>query len=138
MLEFDIRFDGIDEMNNTFDKLTNEVIQELLASVDDSGEHLLTQSQKLAPKLKGDLEASGDKRPARLDGDEIVCSIHFSGLPYIERRHEEDYTPGLITAGKPWVDGMKPGRKFMENPLIYYKNKYVNDWRETLRRVLSA
>lgn len=133
----EMRFEGIDAVRQAFDRAESLALDELERAVDESTEHLLSTSMRLAPKLTGDLEGSGTKDPTVRRRDEIVGTMGFRGLPYARRRHEEVYTPGLITRGKPQVDGMTPGRKYIEQPLMKYVRRYIEEWADAVRRVLS-
>lgn len=134
---FNIEFRGFHEVRRAFDSAERAALDELASAVDQSGEHLIATAQQLAPKLTGDLEGSGTKQPLRITASEIVSQVGFRGLPYTRRRHEEVYSPGPITAGKPQVDGMTPGRKYMEQPAVKYQDRYPREWAAAVRSVLS-
>lgn len=134
---FEIEWTGISELQQAFESGLDEVLDELEKAVDLSGEHLLSVSMRLAPKLTGDLEGSGTKDPVQRSADEISVEIGFRGLPYARRRHEEVYNPGIITRGKPSVDGMTPGRKYIEQPLNKYASEYRRDWAEAVKAALG-
>jgi len=133
----EIKWTGIDEFGKLLDGLEDEVLSVLEGVVDRSGEHCLAQAQKLAPKLTGDLEGSGTPERAAIVGGGVDKQIGFGGLPYVVRRHEEVYNPGTKTRGKPSVDGMTPGRKFLENPVRHYANQYFGEWAKAVRDFLS-
>jgi len=134
---FQIKFEGIREVQRAFDRAEQGALEALGRAVDESGEHLTGTSQQLAPKLTGDLEGSATKQPLQTTPFEILSEVGFRGLPYARRRHEEVYSPGPITAGKPTVDGMTPGRKYLEQPLVKYSGRYPQEWADAVRSVLS-
>ncbi len=132
----EITWEGIKEFGDLLDRAESEGIQVLMKAVDGSGEHCLSQAQKLAPKLTGDLEGSGNADPVKHIGHEIVKQIGFH-TKYARRRHEEVYNLGTISRGKPGVDGMMVGRKYLEQPLTRYAPKYFKDWADALRKVFK-
>ena len=134
---FEVKFDGFREVEQAFNRAERAALDALARSVDESGEHLIGTAQRLSPKLTGDLEGSGAKDPVRVMPDEVSVQVGFRGLPYARRRHEEVYSPGPITRGKPAVDGMTPGRKYLEQPLVKYSGRYPQEWADAVRAVLS-
>ncbi len=136
---FEIKFEGIDEVSDALTRWEGEAIEALTRAIDASGEHLLATSQKLTPKLTGDLEGSGDKTPVKQDrGVEISVEVGYRHLPYARRRHEEVYNLGTITRGKPNVDGMTVGRKYLEQPVIRYFQRYISEWAAAVKRVTGG
>ena len=133
----EMQFEGIEAVRQAFDRAEAAALNELERAIDESTEHLLATSIRLAPKLTGDLEGSGTKAPTVRRQDEIIGTMGFRGLPYARRRHEEVYSPGPITRGKPAVDGMTPGRKYVEQPLVKYSGRYIGEWAAAVRSVLS-
>ncbi len=133
----EITWTGFKEFEHLLDKAGEEGIQVLVKAVDESGEHCLSQAQKLAPKLTSDLEGSGNADPVKNTGSEISKKIGFN-TKYAARRHEEVYNLGPISKGKPPVDGMTVGRKYLEQPLVKYAQKYFKDWANTLRQVFKG
>ncbi len=129
----EVRFEGIKELSTALDRWEGDVIQRLTQEVDKSGEHLLSVSKQLCPVLTGDLMRSGTKDPVKVDAmnREISSSIGFHKR-YAARRHEEVYSPGPITRGKPVVDGMVPGRKYIEQPLMRYPQRYMRQWADAI------
>lgn len=130
-----IDWEGFDDVKRALDRWEGEAVQAVVGGVDESGEDLLQKSQALAPKLKGDLEGSGTKDAVQVShvSKEISVQIGFNKV-YAARRHEEDYNPGPITRGKPAVDGMLPGRKYIERPLVYYTPRYMQNIADAVRR----
>lgn len=125
----EVKFEGIKELSAALDRWEEDVVQRLTQEVDKSGEHLLGVSKQLCPVLTGDLMRSGTKEPVKADSvsKEISVKIGFHKR-YAARRHEEVYNPGPITRGKPPVDGMVPGRKYIEQPLMRYPQEYMRQW----------
>lgn len=134
-----IKLEGVKEVINALEQWEKDVIDVLAKAIDDSAEDLLTKAKGLAPKLTGDLEGSGTKDPIVVDSGkrEISVEIGFHKV-YAARRHEEVYKPGPITRGKPVVDGMRPGRKYLEKPLRKYRKKYPEMWAEEIRKVTGS
>ena len=129
-----IEWEGFEDVKRALDRWEEEAVQAAARGVDESGEDLLQKAQALAPKLKGDLEGSGTKDQVRVNAlsKEISVEIGFNKT-YAARRHEEDYNPGPITRGKPAVDGMMPGRKYIERPLQYYTPRYMQNIADAVR-----
>jgi hypothetical protein len=67
---------------------------------------------------------SGNVDSAKKEGSEIVASVGFN-KEYALRMHEDFYNLGATSAGKPSVDGMSVGRKYLEQPTIKYGEKYA-------------
>lgn len=141
---FAIKWDGLEELNNAFDKLEIEVLQAVKEGVVDCTEDLAKVSSQLSPLLEGDLQASPTV-DIKINGSNITGEVSYNS-PYALRRHEEEYKPGTrkeydksgrpvgyiidgkgpLTRSKPSVDGMIPGRKYLEQPLKKYgKDKYM-------------
>lgn len=134
-----IEWENLDEMKKALDDWEADVIRELVRAQDENGEDLLQKSQALAPKLDGDLEGSGTKSAVKADPytREISVEVGYN-MVYAARRHEEDYTPGPITRGKPGVDGMAAGNKYLERPLIRYMSKYMQNLANAVRRTTGG
>jgi hypothetical protein len=134
-----IELEGVEEVIAALEQWEKEVIEILAKAIDESGEHLLTTAKGLAPKLTGDLEGSGTKDPVVIDdvNREVSVEVGFHKV-YAARRHEEIYKPGPITRGKPTVDGMRPGRKYLEKPLLKYRKKYPQEWAKAIRDVTGT
>ena len=134
-----IEWEGFEDVKRALDRWGEDAVREAARGVDESGEDLLQKAQALAPKLTGDLEGSGTKDRVKIDplSKEISVQVGFN-KEYAARRHEEDYTPGQITRGKPAVDGMAPGRKYLERPLKYYTPKYMQAIAEAVRRTTGG
>lgn len=131
----DVRFEGIEAVARTLETWETNAIEALKNEMDMSLEHLLESAKGLSPKLKGDLEGSGAKTDLKeIPGKEISGQVGFHKV-YAARRHEEIYTPGQITQGKPPVDGMIPGRKYLEQPLVKYAPRYIKEWADAIRKV---
>lgn len=133
---FSIELENLDAVMNALDQWADDVIKELIKAQDENGEHLLAAAMALAPKLTGDLEGSGTKTDAKADaaGKMISVEIGFNKV-YAARRHEEPSKPGPITRGKPAVDGMAPGPKYIERPLKFYINQYMQNLADAVKRV---
>ncbi len=138
-MRFEIELTGADELKRALDKWEADAIRALVQAQDQNGEDLLQKSQALAPKLSGDLEGSGYKDPVKVDvgGKEISVEVGYN-MVYAARRHEEDYSPGPITSGKPGVDGMPAGRKYLERPLIHYMSKYMQNLADAVKRTTGG
>ena len=121
-----IEWTGFEDVKRALDKWGEDAIQAATKGTNDCLEDLLQKSQALAPKLSGDLEGSGTVERANANPitREISGSVGYNKV-YAVRRHEEAYNPGPITRGKPGVDGMTPGRKYLEQPLVRYTSKYM-------------
>ena len=131
---FSIEWDGLEEVKQALDQWEADAIQALVRAMDENGEDLLQKSQALAPKLDADLEGSGTKDPVKVDagGREISVEVGYN-MVYAARRHEEDYTPGPISASKPGVDGMKAGPKYLERPLMFYARKWMQNMADAIK-----
>ncbi|RKL63019.1 hypothetical protein DXT63_08465 [Thermoanaerobacteraceae bacterium SP2] len=157
LLDFSIQWDGIEEIMANLDKATDEVIKAIEEGVSENAGHLLEKAKALAPLLTGDLEAAGHLGKLINNGKEIKQRVIFSGVPYALRRHEEaprmgtypqydqegrrigEYIDGrgVFTRGKPPVDGMEPGRKYLERPLKFYSKKYMQTIANKVKEVLN-
>lgn len=133
---FSMEITGTDEVIRALDQWERESIDVLTKAVDASLEDLLTKAQGLAPKLTGDLEGSGTKTAIKANAatHEISGEVGFHKV-YAARRHEETYKPGLITRGKPPIDGFLPGPKYLERPLWRNMNRYFESWAQKLREI---
>ena len=134
-----IEWEGFDEVKRAFDDWAEDVIKELTVAMDENGDDLLQKSQALAPKLTGDLEGSGTKGDVLVSpiSKEISVAVGFHKT-YAARRHEENSNPGSITSGKPGVDGMKAGTKYLERPLQRYTPKYMQNLADAVRRTTGG
>ena len=134
-----IEWEGFEEVKRALDDWADDVIKELAAAMDENGEDLLQKSQALAPKLTGDLEGSGTKGDVKVkhSNKEISVEVGYNKI-YAARRHEEDANPGPITAGKPGVDGMKAGPKYLERPLQRYTPQYMQNLTAAVRRTTGG
>lgn len=130
----EVKFEGIEELSTALSRWEEDVIQVIEGEVAKSGEHLIGTAQRLAPKLVGDLEGSGTVDPVVRDivKREIRIEVGFRGLPYAIRMHESVYNLGPISRGKPSVDGMMVGRKYLEQPLLKYSQRYFREWAEAI------
>ena len=135
----EMKIEGVDEVIAAIEKWEGVTIQALTKAVDETKEDLLSKSQKLAPHDKGDLEGSGTPGDtiADMNKREISATVGFHRV-YAARMHESYYTPGPITASQPSVDGMRPGRKYLERPLVYYFPAYVKSWADAIRAVTGG
>jgi hypothetical protein len=153
--DFEIHFEGLDSLLENFDELEKAAEQTIKQAVKDCIEDLGKVSAKLAPLLEGDLQASNNVQDKAI-GNEIIGEIKFNS-PYALRRHEEEYRPGRhmeydssgrpvgyiidgrgpLTRSKSSVDGMEPGRKYLERPLKKYEGKYQKYVANAVRRLLE-
>jgi len=132
----EIQWEGIEQWCDMLDQLDQDFLPEISKEVDNAGEHLLAQSKKLCPVLTGDLMRSGTKTPVRVVGSGASVDVGFHKI-YGARRHEEVYNPGPITQSKPTVDGMVPGRKYLENPLLFYTPQYYEAFAKIIRAAIE-
>lgn len=133
----DIQLEGVEEVLEALQRWEDEVIQVLIQSINKSGEHLLGVAMDLTPKLTGDLEGSGTMDPVQVIPGQISVEVGFHKV-YALRRHEEVYNLGPISRGKPPVDGMQVGRKYLERPLLKYSKRYPQDWADAIRGITGA
>lgn len=137
-----VKLEGFEEFARNMDRLSKDMVEKLVEGVTDITEDLASKSQKLSPKLEGPLEESAAVNIEKTNRD-ITGTVSYN-TPYVLRRHEEPYKPGTrkeydssgrpvgyiidgrgpITRSKPSVDGMEPGRKFLERPFKKYVKKY--------------
>ncbi len=138
-MEFDFKLLGVEELKRALDKWEDEVIDELVRRQDENGEDLLQKSQALVPKLSGDLEGSGTKDDVKVNPytREISVEVGYN-MHYAARQHEESRKPGPITRGKPGVDGMRAGNKYLERPLKFYANKYLQNLIDGIRKTTGG
>jgi len=131
-----IKFDltGVEEVLAALDSGNEKALAAAEAGMQEVTADLLRVSTALAPQLTGDLMATGTREVER-HGTVVEGTVSFS-TPYALRRHEENYKPGPITANKPMIDGMKPGRKYLEQPLKKYSRKYVEHIAEKVKEAL--
>ena len=140
----DVKLEGFEEFARNMDRLSDEMIEKLVEGVTDITEDLASKSQKLSPKLEGILEESAAVKIEK-SSKNITGTVSYNS-PYALRRHEEPYKTGTrkeydksgrpvgyiidgrgpITRGKPSVDGMQPGRKYLERPFKKNIKKYEN------------
>ena len=134
-----ITLEGVEEVQRALQQFERRAIDELVAEMTKSKEDLLSKSQQLAPVLTGKLMESGTADPPvgmRVQPDEISAEVGYH-VVYARRRHEEFYNPGPRTASKPQVDGMIPGRKYLEQPALRYAKDYLQAWTAAVRRAMS-
>ncbi|GEM_PF-2003233 len=156
LIDFSIEWDGIGELLKNFDKLSDDVVKAIEKGVNEDAEDLLKVAQQLAPKLEGTLEGSGHLGKLEKKGKAIQQQVTFN-TPYALRRHEEpygkkehmEYDPsgrpvgkviegrGPITRSKSSIDGMEPGRKYLERPLKRYYKKYQQHIADKVKEVLD-
>lgn len=134
---FVFKLTGIEEVKRNLEAWERSALASLISAVDSCGEDLLQKSKALAPKLTGDLEDSGAKNGVTVTATEASTSVGFHKI-YAARRHEEAARPGLITRGKPDVDGMRPGRKYLARPLQRYAQRYLGVIANALRSVTGG
>lgn len=129
-----IEWTGFEDVKRALDHWGEDAVRAATQALDECLEDLLQKSQALAPKLYGDLEGSGTKDAVRVNPitKEISGSVGYNKI-YAARRHEEVYNPGPITRGKPPIDGMVPGRKYLEQPLMRYSRKYMENIADGIR-----
>lgn len=150
-----VKLEGFEEFARNMDRLTKDMIEKLVDGVTDITEDLASKSQKLSPKLEGTLEESAAVKIEKSSRD-ITGTVSYNS-PYALRRHEEPYKPGArkeydssgrpvgyiidgrgpITRGKPSVDGMEPGRKYLERPFKKYVKKYENHLADKVGEVIK-
>ena len=133
-MKISVDWTGFEEVKAALDRWGRENIEAIERQLDDCGEDLLSKSQALAPKLTGDLEASGTKDPVQAIPSGMGVQVGFN-MGYAARQHEGPGKPGPITRGKPSVDGMQPGRKYLERPLKRYQDQYKQDIADAMREV---
>ena len=141
-MDISMEWEGFEEVRRALDAWEEETIEAITKAQDENGEHLLSASQGLAFHLTGDLAGSGTKEEVKVDqfNREISVDVGFH-KEYAARRHEEpgyyDKTniPGPITRSKPPVDGMLPGRKFLERPLKHFMKRYIENIVDAIRGV---
>lgn len=114
----------LEDFGAELQRLAKEAITGVETGVNEIAEDLLSSSQKLAPLDEGGLMESGTVEPARNSGGNIVAKVGYN-KEYALRRHEEFYNLGERSRAKSGVDGMQIGRKFLEQPLTVYSDKYI-------------
>ncbi|MEC1786084.1 hypothetical protein [Schinkia azotoformans] len=115
-----MNFDDLSKIFIEVSKGTESLAEE---AVNEVAEDLLKVSQDLAPQDQSFLMGSGSVDPAHKNGTDIVSSVGFN-TEYAKRMHEDFYELGDISKQKPNVDGMKVGRKYLEQPTKKYGDKY--------------
>ncbi|AGK97409.1 hypothetical protein [Clostridium pasteurianum] len=140
--KFEITFTGFEEVLQNLDSLEEAIDKEVKQAVMDCGLDLQKVASELAPLLESDLQGSGNTTEEN-NGQGYTVKVTFDS-PYAKRRHEEPYRSGVhkeynsagvyvgdiidgrgpFTRSKPAIDGMAPGRKYLERPLKKYEQKY--------------
>lgn len=157
LFKFDLKLEGMEDVLAALDKAEAEVMEAVAEAQQENAEDLLGKAVELAPIDTGTLRRSGEAHTER-DAAGTTGVVSFN-TPYAVRRHEEaprkgihpryvkrgdkwvregEYINGLgpITRSSPGVDGMKPGRKYLERPLKKYARKYVQHVADRVREVL--
>ncbi len=134
-----VKWEGFGEVKKALERWEKHVVAAIAKAVDENGEDLLQKSQALAPLLTGDLAGSGTKGKVVVDGTrhEISVTVGFHKA-YAARQHEAPVNPGPLTASKPLVDGMQPGRKYLERPLRKYIQRYRQNIADAVRDVTGG
>lgn len=113
----------IEQLASIFNNASHEVVSNMQQAVNEVAEDLLSASQKLAPLDEGGLMENGSIDPANQQGNNIVSRVGYS-KEYSLRMHEDYYNLGTTSSQKPNFDGMRVGRKYLEQPTIKYGDKY--------------
>lgn len=141
---FNIKFEleGLEEALAALDAGNEKALAAAEVGMQEVTADLLRTSVALAPLDAGDLMSTGAEEVIRT-GSRVEGEVSFN-TPYALRRHEEAPRPGvhpkyknghridnyyvdgrgLLTRGKPNVDGMEPGRKYLERPLKRNSKRY--------------
>jgi hypothetical protein len=103
----------------SLDECDKAVQEAAAAGVYEAASAVQKTAQELSPFLHGDLEASAQTQLVRSTPDRPVAIVSFGGTAakYALRRHEEACNDGPGTLNKPAVEGIRPGRKYLENAL---------------------
>lgn len=131
MSDKEMSFDDLANMLNTVPEKLESV---LLEGMSENAEDLLSVSQSLAPLEEGGLMESGSVEKPKRVGNEIQATVGYSSI-YAIRRHEDIFNLGALSLQKPAIDGMKPGRKFLERPAKQYGEKYSNRLQDKIKEV---
>lgn len=152
---FTVEFEGLESIMTGFDELERAINEEVKQAVIDCTEDLGKVSVQLSPLLEGDLAGSYSLE-VKPDNNTYKGQVKFN-TPYALRRHEEPYSSrkpymeydksgrpvgkiingrGPLTRSKSSVDGMEPGRKYLERPIKKYEGKYQKYIANAVRRVL--
>jgi len=154
---FNIKFEleGLEEALAALDAGNEKVLAAAEAGMEEVTADLLRSAVGLAPLDTGDLAGSGAKEVDRI-GSRVEGEVSFN-TPYALRRHEEAPRPGvhpkyekghkregyyvdgrgLLTRGKPNVDGMEPGRKYLERPLKKNSKRYFDHIANKVKEALE-
>lgn len=127
---------SFDQFLRELSRMSDKAADALEIGTNEVAEDLLSVAQKLAPLDEGGLMESGSVEPAKNENGTITARIGFS-KEYALRRHEDFYNLGETSSKKPGVDGMKVGRKYLEQPTFKNSEKYVDYLGSKLEGVLD-
>jgi hypothetical protein len=117
---------NLEQLVQMFNQAGEDISHVVIESVNMVAEDLQNASSSLAPLDEGGLMQSGNVTSATKVGDEVIASVGFN-TEYALRMHEDIYNLGETSEKKPDFDGMKVGRKYLQQPTEKYGQKY-NDF----------
>lgn len=116
---------SFEEFARELQRLTEEGLRNTEVGINEIAEDLLSTSQKLAPLDDGGLMENGTVEKATKTGSEITAKVGYNKV-YALKMHENFYSLGATSSRKPSFDGMRVGRKFLEQPVIQNGDKYAD------------
>ena len=101
---------GFPQAQQNLRRLRFSILEAMEEQSEENAEELLSDASDLAPQDEGDLIDSGlvTDIDTRSGGDGRFIRIVSFDTPYAVRWHEDTFTPGEVTRGKPGA-----GRKYL-------------------------
>lgn len=158
MFEIDFTLEGYAELLANLDRADVSIVRALEIAQDENAEDLRGAAVELAPIDTGALRRSSEAHIEHTSSG--VDGVVTFNTPYAVRRHEEaprmgthpryvkrggewvrdgEYIDGRgpQTRAAPGVDGMEPGRKYLERPLRKRAPKYMQNIARHVKEVLG-
>lgn len=158
MFEIDFSLEGYEELVRNLDRADVNVTRALTVAQEENAEDLRGAAVELAPIDTGALRRSSEAHIEHTASG--VDGVVTFNTPYAVRRHEEAPRMGVhprytrrggkwVRAGEyidgrgpqtrsaPGIDGMEPGRKYLERPLRRRASKYMQNIAKHVKGVLG-
>lgn len=128
-----IRIDTREVIRN-LNRFSEDVLTMGAREFQDQIREMETGAKALAPKDEGNLE-DGISSEVNILSNKFEGKIKAggTGTKYSQRMHEDVYTPGPITRGKPSYKGYSPGRKYIENAIKANLQSFMQSMRQIFR-----
>lgn len=124
------------EFSKNLKRLWNELEDDLEKEFDNQLTEVETGAKALAPHDEGNLEDDIHKTKVNKTDNSLHGEVHAGGTgsKYAKRMHEDIYTPGPITQGKPDYKGYSPGRKYLENAVKANAKSFLENVKKIVLR----